>query len=117
LKYKQIEATWSVEIKMVSSTVSLPVKWEKFLKQLADDHQVDLNGVISELCEWAFSNLEGKKQFEAWLDDAFPPKGEAEDRAKAEGEAASEAEEEKEYKSEEETHEDRDYSEDRELKP
>jgi hypothetical protein len=102
---------------MVSSTISLPVKWERFLKQLADDHQVDLNGVISELCAWAFSNPEGKKQFEVWLDDAFPPKGEAEDRANAEGEEASEAEEENEDEAEEEAHEDRDYSEDRELKP
>ena len=51
---------------------------EQFLKQLANDHQVDLNSVFSELCEWAFSNAEGKKQFKLWLDDAFPPKGEAE---------------------------------------
>jgi hypothetical protein len=101
---------------MVSSTVVLPVKWEKFLKQLADDHQVDLNGVVSELCAWAFSNSEGKKQFEAWLNDAFPPKGQAEDRANAKGEEASEAEEENEDAAEEEAHEDRDYSEDRELK-
>jgi hypothetical protein len=93
---------------MVSSTVSLPVKWEKFLKQLADDHQVDLNSVISELCAWAFSNPEGKKQFEAWLDDAFPPKGEAEDKASAAGEEAAENEEEKEEESEEESHEHRD---------
>ena len=83
-----------VKIKMVSSTVSLPVKWEQFLKQLADDHQVDLNSVISELCAWAFSNPEGKKQFEAWLDDAFPPKGEAEDKARAADEEIYEGEEE-----------------------
>ena len=102
---------------MVSSTVSLPVKWEKFLKQLADDHQVNLNSVISELCEWAFSNPEGKKQFETWLDDAFPPKGEAEDKERNANEEISENEEEKEEESEEEVHEDRDYSEDRELKP
>jgi len=102
---------------MVSSTVSLPVKWEEFLKQLADDHQVDLNDVISELCAWAFSNPETKKQFEVWLDDAFPPKGQAEDRANVEGEEVSEAEEENEDEAEEEAHEDRDYSEDRELKP
>jgi hypothetical protein len=102
---------------MVSSTVSLPIKWEKFLRQLADDHQVDLNGVISELCAWAFSSPEGKKQFDAWLDDAFPPKGQAEDKAHSEGEEASEAEEENEDEAEEEAHEDRDYSEDRELKP
>jgi hypothetical protein len=102
---------------MVSSTVSLPAKWEKFLKQLADDHQVDLNSVINELCAWAFSNPEGKKQFEAWLDDAFPPKGEAEDKERVANEEISESEEEKENKSEEEAHEDRDYSEDRELEP
>ncbi len=102
---------------MVNSTLSLPEKWEKFLKQLADDHQVNLNTVINELCTWAFSNPEGKKQFEAWLDDAFPPKGEAEDKERGENEEISEAEEEMQDKSEEEPHEDRDYSEDRELKP
>ncbi len=102
---------------MVSSNVSLPVKWEKFLRQLADDHQVDLNGVISELCAWAFSSPEGTKQFKAWLDDAFPPKGQVEDRAHVEGEEASEAEEENEDEAEEEAHEDRDYSEDKEPKP
>jgi hypothetical protein len=101
---------------MVSSTVSLPVKWAKFLKQLADDHQVDLNSVISELCAWAFSNPEGKKQFEDWLDDAFPAKGEAEDKERSADEEISEGEEEKEEESEEEVHEDRDYSEDRKLK-
>ena len=44
-------------------SISIPAKWEQYLKQLADDHQVDLNRVIVELCEWAFSNSEGKKQF------------------------------------------------------
>jgi hypothetical protein len=101
---------------MVSSTVILPVKWEKYLKQLAKDHQVDLNVVISELCAWAFSNTEGKKQFKAWLDDAFPPQGEAEDKARAAGARERAREEEAEEASEEEAHEDRDYSEDRELK-
>ena len=43
---------------MVISTITLPTKWEKFLKQLAEDHQVELNSVINELCEWAFSNSE-----------------------------------------------------------
>ena len=57
------------------------------------------------------------EQFEVWLDKAYPPKGEAEDKAVAEGEEASEAEEENEDEAEEEVHEDRDYSEDRELKP
>ena len=98
---------------MVSSNVSLPVKWEQFLKQLAENHQVELNSVISELCEWAFSNLEGKKQFEAWLDDAFPPEGEAEDKARAVGARERAREEEAEEASEEEVHEDRNYNEDR----
>jgi hypothetical protein len=103
--------------KMVKFTISLPAKWEQFLKRLADDHQIDLNAVLSELCEWAFSNPESKKQFEAWLDDAFPPKGEAEDKERSANEDISEGEEEREEESEEEAHEDRDYSEDKELKP
>ena len=70
---------------MAKLTVSLPAKWEQFLKQLADDHQIDMNSVISELCAWAFSNPESKKQFELWLDDAFPPKGEVADKARAAG--------------------------------
>jgi hypothetical protein len=102
---------------MSKSTISIPAKWEKLLKQLADDHQVDLNRVISELCAWAFSNSESKKQFEAWLDDAFPAKGEAEDKEMNADEELSENEEEAEEESEEEVHEDRDYSEDREPKP
>jgi len=93
---------------MVEFTVSLPTKWEQFLKHLADNHEVDLNAVISELCEWSFSNPESKKQFEVWLDDAYPPKGEAEDKASAAGEEAAEKEEEKEEESEEESHEHRD---------
>ena len=101
---------------MVNSTVTLPPKWEQFLKQLANDHQVDLNGVISELCEWAFSNPEGKQQFKAWIDDAFPPKGEAEDKARATGARERAREEEIEEASEEEAHEDRDYKEDKELR-
>ena len=88
--------------------VSLPVKWERFLKRLADDHQVDLNGVVGELCAWAFSNSEIKKQFELWLDDAFPPRGEAEDKASSLNEEKSENEEEREEESEEESHEHRD---------
>ena len=102
---------------MVGLTVSLPTKWEQFLKRLADDHQVDLNSVVSELCAWAFSNSEIKRQFELWLDDAFPTKGESEDKARNANEDISEGEEEKEEESEEEAHEDRDYSEDRELRP
>jgi hypothetical protein len=93
---------------MVKSMVSLPAKWEQFLKRLADDHQVDLNSVISELCEWAFSNSEIKKQFELWLDDAFPPKGAVADKARATGEETAENEKEKDEESEEESHEHRD---------
>ena len=69
------------------------------------------------LCSWVFSNPETKKQFEAWLDDAFPPKGESEDRERSVSEEISENEEGKEDESEEEAHEDRDYSEDREVPP
>jgi len=87
--------------------VSLPPKWERFLKRLADDHQIDLNTVVSELCAWAFSDSESKEQFRVWLDEAHPPKEEAEDKAKAAGEEAAE-EEEYEEDSEEESHEHRD---------
>lgn len=102
---------------MGSFLVSLPTNWEEFLKSLADDHDIDVGKVISGLCEWAFSSSEYKVQFEVWLDKAYPPKGQAEDRASAEGEEASEREEENEEETEEEAHEDRDYSEERELKP
>lgn len=101
---------------MVRFEVSIPSNWEQYLKRLADDHQIDLNSVITELCAWAFSNSESKKQFEAWLDDAFPSKGEAEIKARGANEDVSQDEEEQQDKSEEEAHEDRDYSEDRELK-
>ena len=93
---------------MVESTISLPAKWEQFLKRLAVDHQTDLNSVMSELCSWAFSNSEIKRQFELWLDNAFPPKGEAEDQASSVNEETSEDEEENEEESEEESHEHRD---------
>ncbi len=93
---------------MVNSTVILPEKWDTFLKRLADDHQIDLNIIIRELCEWAFSNSEGKRQFEAWLDDAFPTKGDAENRERNVNEAISEEEEEAEEESEAEGHEHRD---------
>jgi len=102
---------------MAKSTASIPSKWELYLKRLAEDHQVGLDKVMSELCTWAFSNSESKKQFELWLDDAFPTKGESEDKARNANEDISEGEEEKEEESEEEAHEDRDYSEDRELRP
>jgi hypothetical protein len=87
---------------VVGLTVSLPAKWEQFLKHLADDHEIDLNTVVRELCEWAFSNPESKEQFKVWLDEAYPQKGKAEDEAKAAGEEAAE-EEEYEEESEEET--------------
>jgi hypothetical protein len=101
---------------MGSFSVSLPTNWEEYLKQLADDHEIEVSKVIGGLCEWAFSVSDSKRQFEVWLDKTYPPKGEAEDKAAAEGEEASEAEEEIEAEEEEEVHEDRDYSEDRETK-
>jgi hypothetical protein len=93
---------------MVGPSISLPARWMQFLKNLADDHKVDLNAVVSQLCEWAFSNPESKEQFRIWLDDAYPAEGEAEDEAKAVGEKAAEKEEENEEESEEESHEHRD---------
>ena len=92
---------------MGSFSVSLPVNWEEFLKRLADEHDIDVSKVIGGLCDWAFSVPDNKRQFEVWLDKAYPPKGEAKDRAAAEGEEASEAEEENEDEAEEEVHEDR----------
>jgi hypothetical protein len=97
---------------MVNCNVNLSVKCEEFLQKLANDHQTEINEILSELCVWAFSIPEGKKQFEAWLDDAFPPRGEAADEAKVAGAGARELEQEAEEASEEETHEDRDYRED-----
>jgi hypothetical protein len=102
---------------MGNFSVSLPANWEEFLKGLADEHDVDVGKVISGLCEWAFSRSEFKSQFESWLDIAYPPKGQAEDKAIAKGEEASMREEDRQDEAEEEAHEDRDYSEDRDLKP
>jgi hypothetical protein len=93
---------------MVGLATSLPVKWEQFLKHLAADHEVDLNTVISELCDWALSHPESKEQFKIWLNEAYPPKGKAEDEARAVGEEAAYEEEEIEQESEEESHEHRD---------
>ena len=93
---------------MVGSSISLPAKWEQFLKNLANDHYVDLGAVVSQLCEWAFSNPESKEQFRIWLDDAYPAEGDAEEEARAVGEEAAEEEEEIEEESEEESHEHRD---------
>jgi len=88
--------------------VSLPAKCEQYLKHLADDHRIDLNTVVSELCAWALSNPESKEQFKVWLDEAYPQKGEAADKARAAGEEAGMEEEEREAESEEESHEHRD---------
>jgi hypothetical protein len=88
--------------------VSLPARCEQFLKRLADDHGTNLNTVVGELCAWAFSDSESKEQFKAWLDEAYPSKGEAEDEARAAGEEAAMNEEEKDEESEEESHEHRD---------
>jgi hypothetical protein len=93
---------------MVGPPISLPAKWEQFLKNLADDHDIDLNAVVSQLCEWVFSDPESKEQFRAWLDEAYPGKGKAEEEARAAGEEAAEEEEENEEESEEESHEHRD---------
>jgi len=54
-----------------------------------------------------FSDSESKEQFKVWLNEAYPPKGEAEDEARAAGEEAAEEEEEYEEESEEESHEHR----------
>jgi hypothetical protein len=37
--------------------VSLPAKWEQLLKHLADDHEVDLNTVASELPIIAYASV------------------------------------------------------------
>ena len=95
---------------MVGPPISLPAKWEQFLKRLADDHDIDLNAVVSQLCAWAFSDPESKEQFRIWLDGAYPAEGDAEEEARAVGEEAAEEEEEEEIEeeSEEESHEHRD---------
>jgi hypothetical protein len=93
---------------MVGSAVSLPAKWIQLLEHLAGDHEIDLNAVVSQLCEWAFTDSENKEQFKAWLDEAYPAEGEAEEESRAVGEEAAEEEEETEEESEEESHEHRD---------
>jgi hypothetical protein len=92
---------------MADLKVSVPTRWEQYLKSLGEEHQIDLNAVINELCEWSFSNSEGKKQFEDWLDDAYPLKGKNEDKASDAGAEASMAEEEQEEESDAEVHEHR----------
>ena len=98
---------------MKTCNVTLPVKCEKFLTQLAEEHQVDLTRVLGELCAWAFSNNETRKQFKTWLNEAFPPKGAAEDEARSRGMQERAREEMTENAYEEESHEDRNYSEDK----
>jgi hypothetical protein len=98
---------------MGSFLVTLPPIWEAFLKGLADDHDIEISNVISGMCDWAFSSSDYKVQFEDWLDKAYPPKGQAEDRAKIQGEEKSAREEDRQDREEEEAHEDRDYNEDR----
>jgi hypothetical protein len=93
---------------MVGLMASLPAKWEQFLKHLADDHEIDLTTVVSELCEWAFSDSESKEQFRVWLDEAYPQKGDVEDEARGAEEEAVEEEEKRKEESEEESHEHRD---------
>jgi hypothetical protein len=79
---------------------------KQFLKNLADDHDIDLNAVVSQLCEWAFSDPESKEQFRIWLNEAYPAEGDAEEEARAVGGSAEE--EEIEEESEEESHEHKD---------
>jgi hypothetical protein len=100
---------------MDSFFVSLPANWEEFLKRLAAEHDIDVGKVIGGLCDWAFSRSEFQTQFEAWLDNKYPPKSQAEDSARIKGEEKGEREEQRETEEEEEAHEDRDYNEDRET--
>jgi len=90
---------------MVEPVFSLPSKWTQFLKNLAEEHDIDLNTTIDELFEWALTNDEDREQFKDWLDEAYPPPGEAEEETMAAGEEAAEEEDENEEKAEEEHHE------------
>lgn len=102
-----------MEIVLGNILVSLSANWEERLKELAEDHDIDVGRVITGLCEWALSNSDDKNQFETWLDKTYSPKGQAEDRARAKGEEASMREENRQDEAEEEAHEDRNYNEDR----
>lgn len=93
---------------MVGLKVSLPEKWEDFLKTLADNHDIDLETVLFQLCEWAFYDVEGKEEFRDWLDESYPTKGEVEEKERVAEEDVAEDEEEYEEESEEESHEHRD---------
>lgn len=77
---------------MAGLAVSLPEKWSQFLKRLADGHGVDVSTVVSELCEWVFSDFDSKLEFDVWLDRAYPPKRQGEEEARDAGEEASEEE-------------------------
>jgi hypothetical protein len=78
---------------MVNILVSLPTNWAEFLESLADEHDVEIGEVIGELCNWAFSRLEYKAQFEAWLEKEYPKSGQVEDNAHIKGKEASAREE------------------------
>jgi hypothetical protein len=45
--------------------VSIPKKWERFLKRFAGDYGIELNQVVDDLCDWAFQDAESKEQFKA----------------------------------------------------
>ena len=59
---------------MGESGISLPEKWRQLLELLADNHGVDVSAVLSELCNWVFSDFESKLEFDVWLDQAYPAK-------------------------------------------
>ena len=41
---------------MENFSVALPANWAEFLKDLPDEHDIDVGKVISGLCDWAFSS-------------------------------------------------------------
>ncbi len=90
---------------MINGKVYLNEKWEKFLRRLAENYKVTLSDVVNQLCEWAFSEAEGKEQFRDWLHETYPSEEDAEETAREAGEEA--AEEEDEEKSEQESDEHR----------
>ncbi len=66
---------------------SFPPNWSDFLKNLNENHDIDVSQVIGGLCDRAFSSSDYKVQFEVWLDKILSaqkpsPKG----TAKVEGE-------------------------------
>ena len=60
-----------------------------------------------------FPILKETKEFETWLNDAFSPKGQAEDKGRVVGARERAREEEAKKEFEEEAYEDRNYNEDR----